>query len=141
MRVKFPSYISNSIIGLVALMLCLQALRLLLFDFDELERDKIFAKIIINLSVCFTCLIGYINDKKKMLVLEKNRGIFIEDMLMDEETLPDKFSFVYIVIAFLYNPIFSPLDSNNYWLAIHILTIGFFSYKFLYFKKQVKDSK
>ena len=60
-----------------------------------------------------------------------------EDPAMDEKALKEKLSFIYIVIAIIYNPILPLFYVPNYWVAMHMITILFFWYKTWHFKRQI----
>jgi len=97
--------------------------------------DRVYTALL-KIAICFTAIISYINDKEKMLVIS-NKGLLVEKMTMDEKALKKKLSFIYIVIAIIYNPISPLFYVPNYWVAMHIITILFFWYKTWHFKRQI----
>ena len=131
----FPTYISN----IFRIVICVTLTWEIGYLFKpELRITDSLYTAIVKIAVCFTCLISYINDKEKMLVIS-NSGLVVEKMLLEAKTLPEKFSFIYILIAIIYNPILPFFYSYTYWTIAHVVTISFLVYKIWYFKKQTKE--
>ncbi|MEQ1796580.1 MAG: DUF6804 family protein [Lacibacter sp.] len=122
---KFPTYISNIFRIIISVSLSWQIMYLLYPEASEIDRIYI---ILLNIGVCFTAIIGYINDKEKMLVIS-NKGLLVEEMITDPETKKAKLSFIYILIGIVYNPIIPLFYSNTLWVIMHGVTAVFFIYK------------
>ena len=131
----FPTNISNIFRFVILLILSFE---IMFFLLPEVRNSDRVYDAIVKVTVFFTCVISYLNDKKKMLVISE-RGFLFEKMNLDERTLPEKFSFIYILIAILYNPIFTPFRSPTSRTIIHLLTIAFLYYKVWFYKKQFGD--
>ena len=121
----FPTNISNIFRVIILLALVGQ----IMYSLNpELNRPDRIYSILLKIAVCFTSVIGYLNDKGKMLkIFEK--GILIEEMAVDADAQKINLSFLYIPIAIVYNPVISLFDSNTLWAVVNVGTAIFLTYK------------
>ncbi len=130
----FPSYISYYFKIIICVTLICEIFYLTIPD--TRTPDRLYAALI-KLAVCLTAIISYFNDKEKMLVIS-NKGLLIEPMVMDENYTKEKFSFIYLLLVIIYNPILPLFYESDYWVITHIITILFFVYKVWFYKRQLK---
>lgn len=93
----------------------------LLFDKSK-SLDTVYI-ILLKISVCFTAIISYLNDKEKMLAIS-NKGLLFEDI--DSKNPASKFSFLFIIILIVYNPIIPHFTSIIFWAICDAFTVVFF---------------
>ncbi len=63
------------------------------------------------------------------MVVISNKGLVVEKMIIDERSIPEKFTFIYSLIAIIYNLFLKFFYSYTYWIIAHVLTIAFLFYK------------
>lgn len=89
---------------------------------DLSKTDRLYL-ILLKISVCFTAIISYLNDREQMLTIS-NSGLLIEDISFTPKF--PKYSFLYIIIAVAYNPIQPLFYSKILWIITDGITIIFF---------------
>lgn len=96
------------------------------FFVDDEYKLEWFLMKIVRLVVCLTALISYLNDKGKMLIISKD-GLLFEEC--DVSEVKPKLSFLYLIVAILYNPIFSLFYSEIIWLVTDVITASYFTFR------------
>ena len=132
----FPNNISNTFRMVICFALTYQFLYQ--FTSDLSITDIFFYNSLLKIGVCFTCIISFLNDMQKMLVIS-NKGFLVEQNIDDYKELSNGPNFPYILIAIVYNPVYTLFYSYTYWSIAHILTISFLVYKILKFTNKTKN--
>ncbi len=99
---------------------------------DDSYITEFYFTRVLKLIVCITALISFLNDKGRMLVICKD-GLLFEEC--DVSEVKPKFSFFYIIIAIVYNPIYSFFNTETIWMVTDVITLLYFMFRSVKNKK------